>query len=340
MVSRRRLLLSTAVAATISMGYSLSVSASETLRVADSFPSGHFIDRFAVQPFIERASERSEGRISFEHYPAQQLGRAADLLALAQTGVADIAYVGPSYVSDRMPLSAVAQLPGFFTSSCEGSMAYWQLLQEGPLHDEFAENDVVPIFAFTLPAYQIYTRDRLIESVDSFSGLRLRTTGGAMDITASSIGAVPTRMAAPDVYEAITRGTLDGLIFPVSSIHAYDLGSHIKSATIGENFGSFVATYVMSRNRWDSLSEEDREVLSSVGAEIVQEACALIDADEEAALARLRDLGAVVVELSPEDKSRISELLANVSGEWAEDLDARGFPGSETVRAFRDAVNQ
>ena len=78
------------------------------LRLADSFPSGHFIGRFAVLPFIERVKELSNNTVQFEYYPAQQLGKAKDLLALTQSGVVDIGYVGPSYVSDKMPLSDVA----------------------------------------------------------------------------------------------------------------------------------------------------------------------------------------------------------------------------------------
>jgi hypothetical protein len=39
------------------------------------------------------------------------LGKAKDLLALTQAGVIDIAYVAPGFVSDKMPLSVVAELP-------------------------------------------------------------------------------------------------------------------------------------------------------------------------------------------------------------------------------------
>jgi hypothetical protein len=46
------------------------------------------------------------------HYPAQQLGKATDMLKLTQTGVADIGYVAPAYASDKMPVSEVAILPG------------------------------------------------------------------------------------------------------------------------------------------------------------------------------------------------------------------------------------
>jgi len=88
------------------------------LRVADSFPPGHAIPDYATKWWMDAVTKATQGAVEFEYYPAEQLGKAKDLLALTQSGVADIAYVGPSYVSDKMPLSAVSQLPGMFTSAC------------------------------------------------------------------------------------------------------------------------------------------------------------------------------------------------------------------------------
>ena len=61
---------------------------------------------------MEEVKKRTNGAVSFEHYRPQQLGKAADMLKLAQTGVADIGYVAPAYVTDKMPVSEVAMLPG------------------------------------------------------------------------------------------------------------------------------------------------------------------------------------------------------------------------------------
>jgi len=309
------------------------------LRIADSFPSGHFIGRFAVQPFIERVKELSNNTVTFEYYPAEQLGKAKDLLSLAQTGVIDIAYVGPSYVSDKMPMSAVAQLPGLFKSACEGSIAYWKIVKDGELGKaEFAKNGVVPIFAMVLPPYQIFSRSTPLESVASFSGLKLRTTGGAMDLMAGKLGAVPVRMAAPDVYEAISRGTLDGLIFPWSSVLAYDVGGQVKHATSGENFGSFVATYLIGEAKWKQLPQEAKKAILQAGEETVTGACQKIDEDEASAIAELQEMGVEVKELPAAEKQKITELLDGVAEEWAADLDKGGRAGTTVLTEFREAL--
>src|SRR3984957_9352704 len=73
------------------------------LRVADSFPKGHYLVKLILEPWMEEVKKSTHNPVSFEPSPAQQLGKAADMLKLTQTGVADIGYIAPAYVSDKMP---------------------------------------------------------------------------------------------------------------------------------------------------------------------------------------------------------------------------------------------
>ena len=101
------------------------------LRVAaDCFPKGHFLVKLILEPWMDDVTKRTNGAVTFEHYPTQQIGKAADMLKLTQSGVADIGYIGPAYVSDKMPVSEVAMLPGAFEHACQGTLAYWKLARK------------------------------------------------------------------------------------------------------------------------------------------------------------------------------------------------------------------
>src|SRR5690606_39494548 len=65
------------------------------------------------------SSDLSQGRIEFQYFPAEQLGKAKDLLTLVQSGAADIVDISPSYISDKFALSSVAELPAMFNRSEE-----------------------------------------------------------------------------------------------------------------------------------------------------------------------------------------------------------------------------
>src|ERR1700679_1866613 len=149
-----------------------------TLRLADSLPVGHIIHEAVTKPFIEAVEKRTDGKVKIAHYPAEQLGKAKDLLRLTQSGVVDIGYIVPSYASDKMPLTAVAELPGGFRNACQGTAAYWALTRDGNFlaEKEFAPNGIRPLITFALPTYQILLSTRKpITSLADLEGLKIRT---------------------------------------------------------------------------------------------------------------------------------------------------------------------
>src|SRR5467141_297038 len=220
-----------------------------TLRPADSLPNGHVIHELVAKPFMELVTKATNGQVAFQHFPSEQLGKAKDMAQLTVAGVADLAYIVPSYSSDKYPLTAVAELPGILDTECQGSLAFYKISHNGGILEtkEFAPNQLRPLVTIALPAYQIQlATSREVKTAKDLEGLKIRTTGGAMDLMMRSIGGVPVRMAAPEIYESLTRGTLDGLIFSYQSSVSYDFGKILKSGTEGLNFGTAIFTYSRS----------------------------------------------------------------------------------------------
>src|SRR5690606_6538863 len=136
MAMRRQFMKTSLIGAALAAAvFAAPASAQQTFRVGDSFPTGHYIAENTIKPFMAEVEKRMNGQVKFEYYPAQQLGKAKDLMSLALSGVADIAYVAPSFVTDKPPLSVVAELPEAFDASCHGTRAYWKLVKEGGLLD-------------------------------------------------------------------------------------------------------------------------------------------------------------------------------------------------------------
>ena len=147
-------------AVALSMTGSLADSPAQALelKVANSFPAGHYLVRLMLKPWMDDVTKRTNGAITFSYYPNQQIGKAADMLRLTQSGVVDIGYIAPSYASDKMPLSEVAQLPEAFHTSCAGTLAYWKIAREGILaKQEYAPNKIRLLMEVVLPPYQIFT---------------------------------------------------------------------------------------------------------------------------------------------------------------------------------------
>ena len=311
----------------------------QKMRVADSFPAGHYIPETATKPFMADVTKATNGAVTFEYFPAEQLGKAKDLLSLTVSGVADIGYIAPSYISDKLPLSAVAELPGQFPTSCSGTEAYWKLAKPGGILDkrEFAPNGVRVLFAFVLPPYQFYLAKARLENLKSLEGLKIRPTSGGVELT-RRLKAVPVQIPAPEVYESLSRGTIDGVVFPVSSIFAYNLQGLVKYASVGESLGSFVATYAISEKKWKSLPPNVQKALADAGEAAVRRMCKYGDENEPKDMEKLRQQGVTMVKLPAPDHKKLAELAADTGAVWSEQLDKRGKPGTEVFKAFRAAL--
>ena len=309
------------------------------LRVADSFPAGHYISEVATKYWMSEVTRVTNNVVVFEYFPAEQLGKAKDLLALTVSGVTDIGYVAPSYISDKLPLSGVAELPGSFATTCEGVAAYWKLAKEGGVlaSKEFAPNGVHVLMAFVMSPYQLYLGKGKLENLKSLDGLKIRPTSGGVELM-RKLNVVPVQIPAPDVYESLSRGTIDGILFPIASIFAYNLQGLLKTSTIGESFGSFAATYAISEKRWKTLPPNVQKAMMDVGDATVRRACEYIDENEAKDTEKLRKLGVATVQLPASDKKALAEMMRNGSTAWAETLDKRGKPGTEVLNAFRAAL--
>src|SRR5229473_2765305 len=121
------------VAACVLAASASSSSAQEkiTLRLADSLPSGHVIHELVAKPFMELVTKTTNGQVTFQHFPSEQLGKAKDMAQLTVAGVADLSYIVPSYSSEKYPLTAVAELPGIFDTECQGSLAFYKISHNG-----------------------------------------------------------------------------------------------------------------------------------------------------------------------------------------------------------------
>jgi TRAP-type C4-dicarboxylate transport system substrate-binding protein len=307
------------------------------IKIADSFPVGHYLPKYFTMPMIERLKRNPDAKgYEFEYYPAEQLGKAKDLLALTQSGVVDIAYVAPGFVSDKMPLSVVPELPLPYTGSCQATLAYWNMVKPGGILDkkEFAPNGVRLLFTIVLPPYQVITR-KPFGSLKEIEGMKIRASGSAKELLLKKLKAVPVLMPTPEVYESLSRGTIDGVLFPFNSLAPYEIDKLSKTGTIGSNFGSFVANWVISEKRFQSLPPSVQKDLTTMGEEYTKSVCKQVEQDEAGDIEKTRKAGVKLTPLSKADQDALAAAASEVWAEWAQNLDRRGKSGTEVLNAFK-----
>ena len=313
-----------------------------TLRVSDQFPPAHFVYD-SIKFWMAEVEKAAGGAVKFDYFPGEQLGKAKDQLALIQSGVVDVSLVVPSYTSDKMPLSAVAELPGMVDpkTSCAGSLAYTRLAQAGIFaKQEYDSAGVRMIWGFAYPPYQLMMAQRPLTSLKDVEGAKIRTLGSSMDVLVRHLKGVPVRIPLPDVYEALSRGTIDGLMYTHAGMYAYKMEGLIKSATASGSFGSAVGGYSISEKRWKELPAPIQKAMMDAGEKATRHLCARMDKDAQEAFEKLKQRGVAMASFSPADQQELEKIYALTANEWVAGMDKRGKPGGEALKAFREAVAQ
>ena len=311
------------------------------LKMADTLPVTHYMASQGAKWFQARVAELTHGKASFEYYPSEQLGKARDLLRLTQSSVADIAYIAPGYASEKLPLSGVAELPGLYKSSCEGTHGFYTLATNGGIleQQEFKPLGLVVLMAWNLGPYQIASRTPGLHSLADFKGMKIRGAGGTWDLILRRLGASPVNFPAPEMREAMERGTIDGSVGPAISMKPYDLQTVAKSMSNGASFGSFASTYSMNAKKFRAQPPEIQAALLQAGKEATEHLCQYVDSNNEKAIADVEAAGVKQWHLTSAEQQEANALLAPVVDEWAKGLDARHLPGTAVVKAFKAAVH-
>jgi TRAP-type C4-dicarboxylate transport system substrate-binding protein len=261
------------------------------------------------------------------------------MMALTKSGIADIGEFVPGYLGDPLLLSTVAELPGILPNACAASLAYHELAKPGGFIDktELAPQGLHMLYVVGLPAYQLFT-SREFKDLATMRGLKIRSSGPAMDAGLRQLSMVPIRMSAAELSESFSRGTVDGMAFPAASIFTYDLQGKTKYGTVDLSFGSSITFYAIATRVWNKLSPAVQKVMTEAGDETTKHSCELIDKEEQDALKKLEAGNMTVVKLSAEDRRKFDDELGVVAKEWADAADKRGRKGTEALKAFRAAV--
>jgi TRAP-type C4-dicarboxylate transport system substrate-binding protein len=319
-----------------------SAQAMVKLKVASGVAATHYLEAEGSQYWMKAVTDASGGRVQFEYYPGEQLGKVDKMMDLVQAGVVDIGAQSLAYTADKTPLSAVAELPGLVTTSCQGTAAYSAATQPGKaiFETDFKGQRLKPMFAVVLAQFKLLTSKKPVRELADFAGLKLRTAGGVGAIMTTALGAVPIHVTTPDVYQSFSRGTLDGVWLQFGGVKSYDLQTVAKYASSGFGFGAITYAWIISDRSWARLSPDVQAILEKSAHATAQHLCQSIDKDENTAMRSLADGGMEMISFSHDAQQAMQAKLAPVATQWAMDLDARGKPGSVALNEFSTALSQ
>jgi TRAP-type C4-dicarboxylate transport system substrate-binding protein len=266
-MTRRRFLSLSAMAAAVSAcGVPDSAgSGGGKLKAATYIPPS-YKDLFPpFEMFMETAQKESGGGLKFAMFHSETLLSADQLVSGLLQGVADLVFQVSSYVSSSYPVLGAYEMP-FVTEDVDKTQ---QALAVGsPLYDlinqELGEQGLRLIASMPTTEEWIWTMEKPVHKPSDLRGLRIRTAGEVEGETVKALGGSPVSMSSSEVYQALERGTIDGMISYAGTVISRDLQEIIRYGTVG-HFGNYSVDSYVRKDWFDGLDSASQEAMLAAG---------------------------------------------------------------------------
>lgn len=236
----------------------LSAQAQEvTLRLSHWLPPTISPVTKGIQPWAESVMEASEGRIQIDIFPAQQLGRAPDHYDMARDGIVDLSYVNPGYTAGRFPIYALTEVPFMVSDSVEGAKAIHEWYLENGAAQEMSDVKVCFVHPHAPGAFH---SQKTVTKPEDVAGMNVRPAHATMARFVSKLGGGPVQVPAPEVREALSKGTAEAVTFPWGAVYDFKLTDEVP---VHLDMPFYLSSQVMLMNKasYEGLSDENKAVI-------------------------------------------------------------------------------
>ena len=274
--------------------------------------------------------EKTDGNFELDLQYGGVLSDPKENIDGLQLGAFEAATVCPFYHPDKTPASmglsqAFLPLPSFEVQY----KVYGEYLKHPAVKAEWDKWNSTPIMSALMPNYEIMGNGDAPASLADWSGIRLNASGGHAALM-EAIGAVPSTMPAPDLYNALERGVINGIVYPYTyafvAYRFHELSTWVSDAW---NLGTIQCTVAANTDAYNALPDQYKTLLAEAVVPAYQHqinAYGEIDAANEK---EFQARGLKRIPLTDDIKAALDAAVAPSWQKWIDDVTANGLPGQE-----------
>lgn len=295
------------------------------LTYASPYPPGHPFSR-ADAMWIGHVESQLRGRVAIRPFWSGSLISAQESMEEVRHGVADIGLIAPIYARGGAHVQRAQA--GFYAGvpSIGAQVSTYKCLENAfpILADELHGLRILAVQGGNSPG--IVTREAPVRTLADLKGLRLRAPTENLEVL-RALGADPVNMPMGEVYSALAKGVIDGVIAPADTLrnlHLAEVAGYFTTLRISR--GAYPARAI-SRHRWSQLPPDVRTVLADAQPIWERALEREIRASDEAGIAYGRANGITFSPIAPYEQRRFDNLYNQSAARIASGLDRFGADG-------------
>jgi len=298
-------------------------------------PHTHILVSNFMMPWAKEVEAATEGRVKINFLPKPVTNPVGHFDAV-RNGVVDLAFISHSYYPGRFDLMKFAILPFSGNSAQSTSIASWRIYDKY-LRSANEHRGVKLLGIYGHGPGGVYTTGKKVIKIEDFDGMKLRIGGGIQADLSTVLKINAVVKPAPESYELMSTGVVDGVLFPPESVVSFRLDSVVKSATVFPGgLYSDLHGIIMNEKAFERLPAQDQAILLKLSGEHIARMGGKAWGDADTAAMEI--LKAKNVSFNQANDKLIADIKARTAPfekAWLDAAKAKGIDGPKALAEYR-----
>jgi len=297
------------------------------LRYSVIWPQMHPMTKLMVE-WGQDVEKATQGRIKTTMFASNTLSPPMQAYDATAKGVVDVCGNLLAYSPGRLPLSEVLQQPLGYKNGYQAS----KLANEYYKKFKPKEFDDVKVMYLHGAAPGFVMAKKPIKTSADIKGLRIKANAENADIV-KNLGGAPVTMTVSETYDALSRGVVDGCLFPIEALQGFKIGEVVK--TVLEDYGTSYMTsmyVIMNKAKWNSISPADQKAIEQLNDQYNEKIGKLWVELDGKAKEFATSKGVTFVTVSEQEQAVTVEKMKPIWDTYVQMAKSKGLPGDEALK--------
>jgi TRAP-type C4-dicarboxylate transport system substrate-binding protein len=300
-VSRRRFVLAGSAALPLALVGRNAFAQAAPLKISHQFPGGSdtdgdFRDRLCRR-FAAEIDKRSKGAMKAQVYANSSLMKTNAQFSAMRKGALDLSLYPLPYAGGEVQETNIGLMPGLVPSYEQA--AQWKKAEVGRMLNKLLEEKGIVMVSWIWQAGGVASRAKPLVAPEDAKGMKVRGGSREMDMVLKDAGASVLSLPSNEIYAAMQTGAMDAAMTSSTSLISFRLEEVSKHLTTGRGkaYWFMCEPLMMSKQIFDALPKERRDVIMEVGAEMEKFGEEGAKADDQSVAGVYTKVGAKVYDL-------------------------------------------
>lgn len=273
------------------------------LRLGLITPVGHSWNDAALA-LAEVLKEKTDGRLTMSVFHSGQLGNEPAMMQQLQSGAMDMGIIQAAELGSRVDHIAAINAP-YLVRSTEAAAKFVRTPEVRALFDVLPQETGTIGLGWAITGMRTVFSAKPITDLSGLNGMKLRInpTPVYRDFY-QLLGAAPTPIPTPQVFDAMSNGQVDGLEADIEFSWNQRFDKVAKSI-LRMNALFMPAAAVASGRVWMAMPDEDRAVIAEAVTAVLDQQIDTLAAEEPALIENFKGTGVPMYEIPQEDTTAL-----------------------------------